>query len=161
MDGSAGFSLPPATDSKRGLIRIATQAEVTAGTATDIAVNPAQLEAVTSDSALMNSILTRDGNGSGLDADLLRGLPADFTSSKAVNGYQKLPSGLIIQWGAGTAAQRETMSSGYPNTLPIAFPNQGFFAIASYCGGLNTTTVWFESAYSGAHTGIRYIVIGY
>ena len=43
VDGSAGFNLPPATGSKRGLIRIATQAEITAGTATDVAINPAQL----------------------------------------------------------------------------------------------------------------------
>lgn len=35
-------------------------------------------------------------------------------SSLSANGYQKLPSGLIIQWGATTAAV---------NTFPVAFPN--------------------------------------
>lgn len=45
-----------------------------------------------------------------------------FGSSLAANGYQKLPSGLIIQWGSGslnytTAIQIVTI------TFPIAFPN--------------------------------------
>jgi len=54
-----------------------------------------------------------DGAGSGLDADLLRGLPADFTSSKATNGYQKLPGGLIIQWGSSTVSNV---------VFPVSFP---------------------------------------
>jgi len=44
----------------------------------------------------------------------------DFVASKAANGYQKLPSGLIIQWG-------ETASVAGGNvttiTFPISFPN--------------------------------------
>lgn len=60
-----------------------------------------------------------DGLGSGLDADLVRGLPADFTSSLIDNGYQKLPSGLIIQWGTGTSPS----DGGFTITFPIAFPN--------------------------------------
>jgi len=40
-------------------------------------------------------------------------------SSLSTNGYQKFPSGLIIQWGTFT-----TSSGGYTNlTFPIAFPN--------------------------------------
>ena len=40
-------------------------------------------------------------------------------SSLASSGYQKLPSGLIIQWGTFT-----TSSSGFTNwTFPVAFPN--------------------------------------
>ena len=61
-----------------------------------------------------------DGAGSGLDADLVRGLPADFTSSKATNGYQKLPSGLIIQWGHINTG---TSNSNISVTFPIAFPS--------------------------------------
>lgn len=43
-----------------------------------------------------------------------------FPSSLAANGYQKLPSGLIIQWGiSGSVA-----AGGVVNvTLPITFPN--------------------------------------
>lgn len=37
------------------------------------------------------------GEGSGLDTDLIRGIPADFTNDLGNSGYQKLPNGLIIQ----------------------------------------------------------------
>lgn len=37
--------------------------------------------------------------------------------SLAANGYQKLPGGLIIQWGYSTAGQTETVV-----TFPVAFP---------------------------------------
>lgn len=47
----------------------------------------------------------------------LRG-SADFTANLAANGYQKLPSGLIIQWATFT-----TNASGLTNwTFPQAFP---------------------------------------
>ena len=55
-----------------------------------------------------------DGAGSGLDADFVKNLPDDFTHSFTKNGYQKLPSGLIIQWGYTTVIDV---------TFPIAFPN--------------------------------------
>lgn len=43
-----------------------------------------------------------------------------FTASLAGNGYQKLPSGLIIQWG-----NTELLAAGASRTitLPLAFPN--------------------------------------
>jgi len=67
---------------------------------------------------LLDEILAIDGEGSGIDADLVRGLPADFCSSFTANGYQKLPSGLIIQWGRFfQAGDRTTI------TFPIAFPD--------------------------------------
>ena len=47
-----------------------------------------------------------------------------FGSSLAANGWQRLPSGLIIQWG--------TAPQGYNSVvnLPIAFPNAAFQAVA-------------------------------
>lgn len=41
----------------------------------------------------------------------------EFTSSLGINGWQKLPSGLIIQWGNGSASQ-----AGAANVFPITFP---------------------------------------
>ncbi|MCS3608141.1 phage tail protein [Erwinia rhapontici] len=42
----------------------------------------------------------------------------DFGSLKAVSGWQKLPSGVIIQWGAGV------YTDGLSVALPIAFPSR-------------------------------------
>jgi hypothetical protein len=42
-----------------------------------------------------------------------------FVSSLLANGYQKLPSGLIIQWGASSAI---AAGSNLAITFPIAFP---------------------------------------
>lgn len=44
---------------------------------------------------------------------------AAFGASKAASGYQKLPSGLIIQWGSFTTSS----SADTPISFPIAFPN--------------------------------------
>jgi hypothetical protein len=48
-------------------------------------------------------------------------LSTDWTASLGASGYQKLPSGLIIQWGSGTAA----------NNTSISFPTT--FSTAAYC----------------------------
>jgi hypothetical protein len=45
-------------------------------------------------------------------------ISSQFDSSKAATGYQKLPSGLIIQWGTFTAGAGTTIV-----TFPIAFPS--------------------------------------
>lgn len=43
----------------------------------------------------------------------------EFQASLATNGYQKLPSGLIIQWGS----QGAVGTGGVTVTFPIAYPN--------------------------------------
>ena len=67
-----------------------------------------------------------DGAGSGLDADKVRGLSADFSSNKNTNGYQKLPSGIIIQWGRVSNNGDGTKTINYP----IAFPNKALMGVA-------------------------------
>ena len=61
---------------------------------------------------------------------------ADFTGTNANladNGYQKLPSGLIIQWGK-TAPNVNTV------IFPIAFPNQCFNVQVSFLDSASTAT---------------------
>ena len=68
----------------------------------------------------------------------LLGKCSGFASSQLGIGYQKLPSGMIIQWGSGA-----TNSSGtFTTSLPITFPN-GWFTGYSSCqqAGSFTTTV--------------------
>lgn len=54
---------------------------------------------------------------------------ASFTQSKSANGYQKLPGGLIIQWGLGLFSPvAGNVQTPY---LPVAYPNAHLFALAS------------------------------
>ena len=69
-----------------------------------------------------------DGSGSGLDADLVRGLPADFSVNKVTNGYQMLPSGIIIQWGVTGSISGDNSATV---TFPISFPNAVFSVTAT------------------------------
>ena len=59
----------------------------------------------------------------------------DFLNLKSENGYQKLPSGLIIQWGRFTPTMATTVGSPQYVSYPIAFPNKLLFAVPSTNGG--------------------------
>ena len=59
------------------------------------------------------------------------GLMSGFAKSLSANGYQKLPSGLIIQWGSVGLAIRSTEFDFGNITLPIAFPNAFFYGGAT------------------------------
>jgi hypothetical protein len=109
-----------------------------------------------------------DGSGSGLDADLLRGLPADFSVQKNANGYQKLPSGLIIQWG------RLENRNDNVVVFPIAFPHvcanvqtMGYGYSGDYgqynitVNPLKTQKGRFETYQSNSSVDITWIAIGY
>lgn len=86
---------------------------------------------------VLAKLLGVDGTGSGLDADTVDGLHAaalvkytDFTGSNqsfGSSGYQKLPGGLIIQWGTYFVGANTSVSA----TFPIAFPNACLFATTS------------------------------
>lgn len=88
--------------------------------------------------------------------------PGQFPSSLSANGYQKLPSGLILQWGSGI-----TTNGVLTQTLPIAFPTVQFAASAVVTGGGNflanlfslTTTQIVVDAYI-ANTGATGSSIG-
>lgn len=94
---------------------------------------------------------------------------ADFLSLQSANGYQKLSSGLIIQWGAFNGST----SADTPITFPIAFPNaflsgyvSGYNTGSGAWGGFNSPTLtgmngnWWSA--SGARQGgnCTYFVIG-
>ena len=90
---------------------------------------------------------------------------AAFASSLSTNGYQKLPSGLIIQWGTtGSIAGGSTVSV----TLPISFPNAHLASVATCASppaiatitGRTTTTVDIRSS-NGSTTSATWVAIGY
>lgn len=56
----------------------------------------------------------------------------EFGSSLAASGYQKLPTGLIIQWGRGSFVKGSLYS------FPMAFPSATLAMVASHNGGTNS-----------------------
>ena len=57
----------------------------------------------------------------------------DFSSLLAVNGWQRLSSGLIIQWGTSGAMSGSPFAS-VNVTFPIAFPNEAVACVAMSTG---------------------------
>jgi len=127
-------------------------------------------DAVNNNEPLTRGQLVNTTALAGSNADLVRGLPADFTSSKAANGYQKLPSGVIKQWGYISQLANCTQTTF---NFPIAFPNANVAVIVS--GGeanngssdanntvLNRTTTSFDfENWNGVTTNFTWIAIGY
>ncbi|WP_261541690.1 gp53-like domain-containing protein [Burkholderia multivorans] len=96
-----------------------------------------------------------------------------FGSSLAMaGGYQKLPSGLIIQWGNIVTGAANT---NYTWTFPIAFPNAWFGAwvgvndaagpyatgVTSTAGSVNKTSLQFMTADPGTSKNHFCVAIGY
>lgn len=96
---------------------------------------------------------------------------ASFGASKAASGYQKLPSGLIIQWGTFTQNDNGTATS-YSVNFPIAFPAGGLQAFLTPAnavpnsggGSVESIAATSMAGFTNASTATRtwrYIVIGY
>lgn len=126
-----------------GLMKIATTAQAQALTADDVALTPKKL------------------------ADAFKGANQDLISA---SGYQKLPGGLIDQWGTVTISAGGLATV----TLPLAFPDKGIFATACYAQTnfvgtngpgvgiefLNNSQVQIRNAYSGTEMIIWYFARG-
>jgi hypothetical protein len=87
----------------------------------------------------------------------------DGVASKASNGYQKLPSGLIIQWGAYSSTSSANTFDKVSVTFPISFPNAVISVIGS-CGSGNINNnfinITFESQSTSGFTGVRADAVG-
>ena len=71
---------------------------------------------------------------------------AEYVSQLAQSGYQKLPGGLILQWGLITGSIGANTISGITITFPIAFPNQVLYFNGSASPA--SALAGFSSAYS-------------
>jgi hypothetical protein len=63
--------------------------------------------------------------------------------SLAQSGYQKLPGGLIVQWGRQTLNAVANNWNGATYSFPIAFPNAGLAIVGSVSNNatLSTTVI--------------------
>lgn len=155
----------------------------------DIRMSIDNLDATKANADLSNitglgKFLDFDGEGSGLDADLVRGLPADFSASLGSAGYQKLPSGLIIQWGVASFTSNVTIGQciNISVTFPITFPTAvlsvylsgGLWILGSESAehnysyydltnsGMSIQCLRVSGSNSGSEIGyVRWLVIGY
>ena len=98
-----------------------------------------------------------------------------FAKSLATNGYQKLPSGLIIQWGVVSCPASYTGGSPYAFSLPISYPTAHLLLVASNSGINNITDstqgqinglsqgkiVWANNHTNTGDVQASYISIGY
>ncbi|WP_197419263.1 gp53-like domain-containing protein [Burkholderia sp. BDU5] len=71
---------------------------------------------------------------------------ASFGSSIALNGYQKLPSGWIIQWGAFTSSASGDTSVAWP----IAFPNTCLSVLSTPNNNGYSMVTQYNSSRTGA-----------
>ena len=168
--GDTNFILPPATTSQQGIVELATNDETREGTDASRAVTPAGLNALTANDSrrglvelatLAETLAGTDNLKAITPASLLGAFPTE----RGTSGFQKLPNGLIIQWGTALMAADGTTAVTLPTTFPntVVYANafslndvQAAFTLASYSNG----GVKFSHNGDGAVTAF-FLVIGY
>lgn len=150
--GSATITLPAASSLKAGqsITFFATGASVVVQRAGADTIQP-NGSTVTSITLNAGDTLVLESNGANawgaIGGSGQLGYSDKFGSSLGANGYQKLPSGLILQWGAAA-----TNSSGTAVvSFPIAFPNAVLSAgvVATNGGGVGTLAAAVQSTSLG------------
>ena len=107
------------------------------------------------------------GEGSGQIPDM-----SSFASELSSSGYQKLPSGLIIQWGSAVAGIGSTGGTGNVVSFPVAFPRYCAQIITSYdngsssiiagaAGNQTTTQFLLRCDATGGSFNFRWLAMGY
>lgn len=99
---------------------------------------------------------------------------ADFVGtnqSRATNGYQKLPGGMIMQWGAAVVQANSTVTVNYPinfNSIPItAQVSCAQATLASSgtpglgCSTISTSQLVLQSTYTASFLLLYWFAIGY
>lgn len=129
--GDTNFLNPPATTETLGVVELATDAETITGTDDSRAVTPASLSARTSTTSrtglirlATNSEVAAGTNNTKAITPL--SLLAAFLKQHGDWGLQKLPNGLILQWGQALIAPTGTTIIAFP----AAFPTKAVFASA-------------------------------
>lgn len=157
-----------------------TPATGVAGTVQVIAASASAVNQTACDSA-STRMWTRFWNGTVWSAWAEIWRMTGATASLAANGWQKLPSGLILQWGSGSGTTGALAASGAAEvfvtvTFPVAFPTVCLAVMASPADVLGAafqeqanahtlSTVNFslnlQCRAAGAAMSARYLAIGY
>lgn len=121
--GDSTFVLNAATTTKQGIIELATNAEVQAGTDTERAVTPSGLSSRTATTGRTGlvELATNAEAIAGTDSSRVitpAAMVAAFVKEHGESGMQKLPGGFIIQWGKAKIAPDGSTSIKFPATFP-------------------------------------------
>lgn len=95
------------------------------------------------------------------------GASAAFNYSIAANGYQKLPTGLILQWGIDLVPV--SAYPGFTGYFPVSFPNGGLSMVAVHpgvpafyvTGALASKSQYYLTHTSTSSVLVAWIAIGY
>jgi hypothetical protein len=170
----AGLASLTATATRRGLVELATSTEAQTGTDTDRAVTPAGLASLTATDARRGLVELATNAEVQAGTDTVRAVTpaglASFARSLSGSGYQRLPGGLILQWGQTGATIGANAQVVVP--LPVAFPAAALQAVStavtSSTNGQVSINVSIYDATSitlhnsGAQAAFgRYFIIGY
>ena len=113
-----------------------------------------------------------DGMWYGLDGSAFNGGSSAFTALQSVNGYQKLPGGMILQWGMASANNAVATQTNAV-TFPTAFPTNPVMVLTDHVGGVSSvntivvsgtvTTTGFSwgSDYVGGSMSVFWMALGY
>lgn len=133
--GDTNFLNPPATTTTVGIVELATNEETIAGTDGTRAVTPKSLSARTATAsrtglvrfAVAQEVIEGKDNSKAVTPFTMF---SAFLKDHGDSGFQKLPNGLIVQWGkASIAADGATVVA-----FPVAFPTSAVFANAGPTG---------------------------
>jgi len=142
---NAAIAVADATTTVKGILRFATAAEALAGAIDGVGISPSTLKplldaklaaSIYTQADVFNKVKAADGNGSGLDTDLIRGLAGDFGRVFANEGLQRLPGGLQFKWGRVASIANDATAT---ITFPTAFPTACTLAIPIKTGNGNNT----------------------
>lgn len=136
--GDTNFFNPPATTELSGVVELATKDETIKGTDDSRVVTPAALHAKTATAnriglikiaTAAEALAGKSGSAALTPANLL----AAFVKQHGATGFQRLPNGLIAQWGQALIANGST---GTAVVFPVSFPTACAVVFPSSVGGV-------------------------
>lgn len=133
--GDTNFLNPPATTTTVGIVELATNEETIAGTDGTRAVTPKSLSARTATAsrtglvrfAVAQEVIEGKDNSKAVTPFTMF---SAFLKDHGDSGFQKLPNGLIVQWGKASIAADGTTVVAFP----VAYPTSAVFANATPVG---------------------------
>lgn len=146
-------AVPNASLTAAGKVELATDAEVSAGTRGDLAVTPSALNARQANTTRTGLIQVADttearafvNTTKAITPAMLRESFLGVNASFASFGYQKMPSGMVIQWGILNSGAAGYQFVNFPIAFPVAFLS---CSVVESAGGTenNATTTWTTSS---------------